>query len=308
MSSLLQNKGFNIYLKSAYCNENDPNLNSIKTRGVIYSLQQLTAEQKSKGVIAISTGSFAYPLCSFGRRFGIPVTVVMPQDAAEERKVRMCRDLGARVIIKGRNITEAHVSALRTAQAEGLFYLDGNDHPYMIVGQATFGIELDEIRDEKGQMKKFPLDAVILPTNINGCNLTMGLALAIKQWHPNIKIIEICSEQNNSLIQDVRKQTLSTTELKDSPRTFWGHKNIDCLPNCWINLFSTVSEKFVQKAADLLLEKENIIDSYAAIGLAAILNGQLDDLKGKNVLIPLFGRMDSFMDLTNKPGSSREVN
>jgi len=98
-------------------------MNSIQTRGVIYTLLQLSEEQKRKGVIAISMGHFAHILSHFGKKFGIPVTVVMPNSTAHET-VDKCRDLSATVIVRGDNMVDVHKIALREARTKGLVYLD----------------------------------------------------------------------------------------------------------------------------------------------------------------------------------------
>jgi len=99
-------------------------MDSIQTRGVIYTLLQLSDEQKRKGVIAISTGHFAHILSYFGKEFGIPVTVVMPSSTAHET-VDKCRGLSATVIVQGDNMVDVHRIALCNARTSGLVYIDG---------------------------------------------------------------------------------------------------------------------------------------------------------------------------------------
>jgi len=100
-------------------------MDSVQARGVIYTLLQLSDEQKRKGVIAISTGHFAYILSYFGKKFGIPVTVVMPSSTAHET-MNKCRDLSATVIsVQGDSMVDVHRIALRKARTSGLVYLDG---------------------------------------------------------------------------------------------------------------------------------------------------------------------------------------
>ena len=92
---------------------------------MIYSLLHLSEEQKCKGVIIISSGSFAFTICHYGDRYKIPVTVVLPTTTAEE-KLGICRAyLLARVLVRGNNLLEAHRAALDIAMKEDLFYLDG---------------------------------------------------------------------------------------------------------------------------------------------------------------------------------------
>jgi len=98
---------------------------SVKARGVIYTLsriQQKMEEQKTKGVIAISTGSFAYILCYYGNKFHIPVTVVMPTSIRKDHVIK-CRNTGvqAKVVLHGIDMIEVH----KHARNKNLFYLDG---------------------------------------------------------------------------------------------------------------------------------------------------------------------------------------
>jgi len=98
-------------------------MDSVQARGIIYTLLQLSDEQKRKGVIAISTGHFAHTLCYFGNKFKIPVTVVMPSSTARET-VDKCRNLLATVIVQGDSMVDVHRIALRNARTRGLVYLD----------------------------------------------------------------------------------------------------------------------------------------------------------------------------------------
>jgi len=88
-------------------------------------LLKLSKEQKRKGVIAISTGNFAYILCYYGNMLHIPVTVVMPKTVVDYY-VKMCQNTSSRatVVIHGNDMLEAHSFALSLAQQKGLFYLD----------------------------------------------------------------------------------------------------------------------------------------------------------------------------------------
>jgi len=99
-------------------------IDSVQTRGVIYTLLQLSDEEKRYGIIAISTGHFAHILCYFGKTFGIPVTVVMPSSTAHET-VNKCRDLSATVIVQGDSMIDVHKFASRIARFKGLVYVDG---------------------------------------------------------------------------------------------------------------------------------------------------------------------------------------
>lgn len=118
---MLAERNFNIYLKKEFSQVTD----SIKARGVIYTLLQLPDEYKHKGVITISTGNFAYILCHYGCKFNIPVMIVMPTSTAKE-KINMCQQNSQiKLHIQGDNLLEAHDIALHLAKTKGLFYIDG---------------------------------------------------------------------------------------------------------------------------------------------------------------------------------------
>ncbi|XP_071653487.1 L-threonine ammonia-lyase-like, partial [Temnothorax longispinosus] len=134
--------------------EQETNECSVKARGVIYTLLQLSKKQKKKGlkgVIAISTGNFAQILCYYGKKFQIPVTVVVPTTTPDEI-VRMFRDLSSDHADDANSRVTVHVE----------------NHPDIILGQASLDIEM---------MEDIKPDVVMLPTMIDGCGLTTG-----KNW------------------------------------------------------------------------------------------------------------------------------
>jgi threonine dehydratase len=95
------------------------------------------------GVITASAGNHALGLSYHGQELSIPVTVVMPI-VAPIMKVQSCRQFGAKIIIHGRDIGESREHAMRIAKAEGLTYINGYDHPHIIAGQGTMGLEIVE--------------------------------------------------------------------------------------------------------------------------------------------------------------------
>ncbi|XP_018370892.1 PREDICTED: L-threonine dehydratase catabolic TdcB-like [Trachymyrmex cornetzi] len=298
-SSLLRKIGVHVYFKK----ELNQHMNSIQARGVIYTLLQLTDEQKRNGVITISTGYFAQTLCYFGQKFKIPVTVVMLKLTAQEI-VDKCQYLGATVIVRGDNIVEVHNIALQIARRKCLCYLDGNDHPNMIIGQATLGLEIFEQLDF-GKT----IDAVILPTTVDGCGVTATIAMAIRKSNSNIKIIEVQTTVQDLLTNNVRQKCHKLNIPEQNLYVGYSHNLFQDIRLYLFDRLVLVSETLIRKAANFLLATENFNDYYAAIALAGILTGNLHDLiKEKSVLIPLFGKKDdsnNFMDKSSlQPGSS----
>src|SRR5262245_43185547 len=114
---------------------------SFKERGARNALLLLSAEQRSRGVVAASAGNHALALACHGRSLGIPVTVVMPR-FAPLIKVATCRRFGATVVLHGENFAEAKARADELATSQQLTYVHGFNDPAVIAGQGTIALEL----------------------------------------------------------------------------------------------------------------------------------------------------------------------
>src|SRR6202040_155442 len=120
-----------------------------------------------------SAGNHALGLTYHGKLLGVPVTVVMPRQAALTKVVN-CRQMGANVILQGTNYEEARLLATQLGMERGLALIHGFDDPGVIAGQGTLGLEIiEQVPD---------LDAIIVP--IGGAGLIAGVALAIKTLKP----------------------------------------------------------------------------------------------------------------------------
>jgi threonine dehydratase len=151
---------------------------SFKERGARNTLLMLTKEQQKKGVISASLGNHALGLSYHGYKLGIPVTVVMPI-AAPMMKIQKCREYHANVIVRGEDMTEAKKIAMSMSKKLGIPYINGYDHPHIMAGQGTIGLEIHE---------QCPApDAVVVP--VGGGGLIAGIAVAIKTLSPHTKII-----------------------------------------------------------------------------------------------------------------------
>ena len=187
---------------------------SFKERGARYTLIKLTPEQKEKGVIAASAGNHAQALAYHGGLLNIPVTVVMPI-VAPIMKVENCMNYGANVIIQGADMEESKFHALKLAAKKGLMYINGYDHPHILAGQGTMGLEiLDQIPD---------VDAIVVP--VGGGGLIAGLALAVKTMKPDVLIIGVEPELCPSLTTALKHGKAHTNFSKLGR---WSHHT-----NCW---------------------------------------------------------------------------
>nr|XP_012145060.1 PREDICTED: threo-3-hydroxyaspartate ammonia-lyase [Megachile rotundata] len=278
-SRLSEATGIDLYLKKDFLQLTG----SFKERGARYALLMLSEEQKKMGVISASLGNHALALCYHGQNLGIPVTVVMPV-LAPIMKIAACRQYGANVIVQGLDMGEAKRIALRHGKEKGLTYINGYDHPHIMAGQGTLGLEIIE------QVSN--IDAVVIP--VGGGGLIAGVALALKTLHPNITIIGVESERCPSFYSarkaDRPIHTPIESTLADGLAVPMVGYNAFATANPLIDKLVVVKEEWIAIAILKLVENEKcIVEGAGATGLAAILAGHLEELKGKRVVLPLCG-------------------
>jgi len=166
--------GMDLFFKKEYMQYTG----SFKERGARYTLAKLSDKEKKAGVIAASAGNHAQAVAYHGGLMGIPVTVVMPV-VAPIMKVENCKRYGANVVIHGADIGEARVLALKIGRKKGMQYVNGYDHPSILAGQGTMGLEiLDQVPD---------VEAIVIP--VGGGGLIAGTAKAVKTMKPDVMII-----------------------------------------------------------------------------------------------------------------------
>jgi len=153
---------------------------SFKERGARNALLLLSDEQRRRGVVAASAGNHALGLAYHGSLLAIPVTVVMPKFAALI-KVTNCRQLGARVILHGIDLTEARAHAEGLAQREGLTFVHPFDNTHVMAGQGTMALEiLEQVPD---------LEAIVVP--VGGGGLLAGVGTVFKALRPQVRVVGV---------------------------------------------------------------------------------------------------------------------
>jgi len=256
---------------------------SFKERGARYTLIMLPQEQKQKGVIAASAGNHAQALAYHGTQLGIPVTVVMPI-VAPIMKVENCKNYGAKVVVHGADIGESRLHALKLAHKKGLMYINGYDHPNIIAGQGTLGLEvLDQVPD---------LDAMVIP--VGGGGLIAGIARALKTMKPDVMIIgvepELCPSFSTAMKHGKAVHTPTSASLADGLTVPTVGVNALATGAPLIDKIVTVSEAWIAIAILRLVELEKaVVEGAGATPLAAILAGLLPELEGKKVVLPICG-------------------
>lgn len=163
-------------------------VHSFKLRGAYNMVSHLSEVQKAAGVIAASAGNHAQGMALSGTKLGIKTTIVMPR-TTPDIKVEAVRGFGGEVLLHGSNFDEAKAEAERLSKEQGYTFVPPFDHPLVIAGQGTIGME---ILQQNGH-----LDYIFVP--VGGGGLAAGVAVLVKQLMPEIQVIAVEPEDSACL-------------------------------------------------------------------------------------------------------------
>lgn len=166
---------------------------SFKFRGAFNALSQLSAAQRTAGVVAFSSGNHAQAVALAARLLGVPATIVMPHDSPAI-KLAATRGYGAEIVIYDRFTEDREAISRRLASEQGRTLIPPFDHPHIIAGQGT---ATKELLDEVG-----PLD--VLFVCMGGGGLVSGAALAARALSPHCKVYGVEPEAGNDGQQSFR--------------------------------------------------------------------------------------------------------
>lgn len=273
-----QLSGSEVYLKL----ENLQKTGSFKIRGASHKISQLSAEQKSKGVIAASAGNHAQGVAYASRAAGIPCTIVMPE-TAPLAKVEATSGYGAQIVLHGQNYDGAYARALLLQQETGATFIHAFDDLDIIAGQGTIGLEI---------LQQLP-DCEVLITPVGGGGLLAGVAAAMKLLSPGIHIVGV--EAAGAACMTAAFSSGEVTALESATTIADGI----CVGKAGLNTFAlsklyadeilTVEDEMITKTMLLLLERSKlIVEGAGATGLAGLLNYS-QAYKGKKVAVLLTG-------------------
>ncbi|KAL4641238.1 hypothetical protein GN956_G11447 [Arapaima gigas] len=278
-SRLSKQYGMEIFLKKEHLHYTG----SVKERGVLYLLTSLKQEQQKKGVIVATDSNFSMAVAHHASNLRIPVFVIMPASSPPSR-LRMYRDFGAMVISYGSTSHDSQKHGRHLAKENSYLFLEEDDSAVYLAGLGTVGMEIYE------QVPK--LDSVIVPAG-GECGLLAGTAAALKHLNPGISVIGVEPQDCPLLLQSL-KNDFPVKELHTPPnRKLYGDLVDPPLGSYAFQLAKKMVDKIVSVREDDVLVamlkfqeyEKSTVDTEGAIGLAAILAGQLTELKGKRVAV-----------------------
>lgn len=270
--------GGNIYLKC----ENRQKTGSFKIRGASNKIAALVERGEVSSVVASSAGNHDQGVAYAAKKFGIPSTIVMPQ-AAPIAKVQATEGYGAKVVLAGDCYDAAYTRAREICDSEGATFLHPYNDPEVIAGQGTLGVEI------LGDLPT--VDMIVVPAG--GGGLLAGVASAVKQLNPRVKVYGVQAEGANAIARSFREKQLVTTDTASTIADGIAVKAPGDITVDIINQYAdgvvTVSDKEISSAILLLMERcKQIVEPAGATPLAAVLGGKLD-VEGKNVVCVLSG-------------------
>jgi threonine dehydratase len=173
---------------------------SYKERGALNKILLLTPEQRAHGVITASAGNHAQGVAYHAGKLGVRATIVMPT-VTPLVKVMATQGYGAEVILEGPNYDAAYKHALDVATQRKMTFLHPFDDLDVIAGQGTIGLEiLDQVPE---------IEAAVIP--VGGGGLIAGIACALKEQRPGIKIVGVQTSRLPSMVEAVKHHAPVTT-------------------------------------------------------------------------------------------------
>jgi threonine dehydratase len=252
---------------------------AFKVRGGVNLVSQLDAATRACGVISASTGNHGQSIAFAARLFGASATICAPE-GANPVKVEAMRDLGADVVLVGRDFDDAREQCERMAAEHGYRYIHSGNEPDLIAGVATHTVELLEERPD--------VDVIIVP--VGGGSGAAGACIAGKSIRPEIQVIAVQSAaaptahdswRAGALVERPNKtaaEGLATRTAFDLPQRILRDR---------LDEFLLVSEEDLALATRLMIEKtRTLVEPAGAAPLAAALSPPLRPrLAGRRVAL-----------------------
>ena len=245
--------------------ENLQRAGSFKIRGAYTRMAGLSDAERARGVVAASAGNHAQGVALAAQLLGIEATVFMPEGATIP-KVQATRAYGARVEFAGATIDEALQAAVAFADATGAVLIHPFDHPDVVAGQGTLGLEI---------LHKVPnLRTVVVCTG--GGGLLAGVATAIKAARPEVRVVGVQAERAAAYPASldaghpVRLDRMAT--MADGIAVGQPGQVPFAIVRDLVDEIRTVTEEEISRAVLLLLERAKfVVEPAGAAATAAVL-------------------------------------
>ncbi len=255
---------------------------SFKPRAASARVGALSPAERTAGIITVSAGNAAQAYAWAARDQGVPATVIMPVGAVPT-KVEACRGYGARVIFHGRHVGDGLEEMARLAKEQGVVPCHPYDDPDVIAGNGSLGLEL---------LEDLP-DVDLVVCGIGGGGLISGLAAAVKETRPSVRVIGVEPEGSAAMRlaldagHPVAIHPASVADGLGGP-----YAGAWTLPMCqrYLDDVVLVSDPEILAGVRFGVERlKQVLEPAGAAALAALLYGRVPVRAGDRVAVILSG-------------------
>jgi threonine dehydratase len=263
--TLSQLAGIEVRLKC----ENLQRAGAFKIRGAMNALLGIDPEARKRGVVAFSSGNHAQGVALAARLLGMPATIVMPENSVQA-KVEATLGYGARVVQAGVTSATRDAAARSIADETGATVIPPFDHPRIIAGAGTIGLEIAEEWPEVG--------SILVP--LGGGGLLAGVSLAATSMLPGVDVYGIEPEAGNDGQQSFRKgeivEIAPPSTIADGARTLAiGRENFAIIRERVRGIETIDDARLLHWTRFAINRTKLLIEPTGALGLAALLEGRV---------------------------------
>jgi threonine dehydratase len=259
---------------------------SFKLRGAANAVAGLSSRDRAKGVVAVSTGNHGRALAHAAKAAGVRCVICM-SDLVPANKIEAIQALGAETRIIGKSQDEARIEVDRLVE-EGMTMIPPFDHPAIIAGQGTLGLEVLDQAPE--------VETILVP--VSGGGLIAGVARAVKAPRSRIRVVGISMERGAAMVESQRAgrpvQVEEVASLADSLGGGIGLDNRFTFPliRDLVDDLITVSEaEIAEGMRHAYWRDRQVVEGAAAVGLAALIAGKVT-VTGPTAVILSGGNVD----------------
>ena len=235
---------------------------SFKERGACNKLAQLSAEQRTRGVVAMSAGNHAQGVAYHAQRLGLRAVIVMPRFTPGV-KVERTRGFGAEVVLHGDTLDAARAHALALGEQQHLTFVHPYDDEAIVAGQGTVGLEMLEAEPD--------LDMLVIA--VGGGGLIAGIATAAKALQPGIEIVGVQTTRFPAMFNAIKgtQHVQGTSTIAEGIAVGTPGQVTQAIIADKVDDLVLVDEGDIEQAVLMLLEIEKtLVEGAGAVGLAAL--------------------------------------
>jgi threonine dehydratase len=264
--------------------ENANKTHSFKARGALNAMLVLTDDARTRGVVTVSTGNHAQGAAYAAHLLGVRACIVMPEHTAR-RKVAGVRRFGAEAILHGDTYDAAEVEAHRLEQLHGMTYVSPYNHPDVVAGGGTVGLEIYDALPN--------IERVIVP--VGGGGLISGIGVALKSLKPGIEVIGVnalASPDMYNVFYQLEHPVSHDTLADALPGSIETDSITLDLVHRYVDRIVLVSEDAIARAMRwMVFDQGWIAEGGGVVGVAALQNRAMEPV-GTTVIVVSGGNVD----------------